>query len=143
MDAAIFTPQDLRETNPYVFAVIREAQNLEEARSRLLHLADRMELGAAGQTGADLSVGGHNRIRDCAVALRLMSKFSSDEATGFSVTQALWDIARHRSRPELTSAFYAEIFYLFKGLQGHGPRRALDFVHLSLIEAGGRVSPIM
>ncbi|MFH7326374.1 KamA family radical SAM protein, partial [Desulfurivibrio sp. C05AmB] len=139
MDAAIFTPKYLRKTNPYFFAVIREAQDLEEARSRLLQLADRMELGA-GSGGDDIDAGVHNRIRDCAAVLRSLIKVASEEAAGFSVTQALWDIARHQPRPELTPAFYAEIFYLFKGLQGQGPRRALDSIHLAAIEASGRAA---
>lgn len=139
MDSAIFTPKYLRKTNPYIFAVIREAQDLEEARSRLLQLADRMELGA-GSAGADQDAGVHNRIRDCAAVLRSLIKVASEEAAGFSVAQALWDIARHQPRPELTPAFYAEIFYLFKGLQGQGPRRALDSIHLAAIEASGRAA---
>jgi len=139
MDAAIFTPKYLRKTNPYFFAVIREAQDLEEARSRLLQLADRMELGA-GSGDDDIDAGVHNRIRDCAAVLRSLIKVASEDAAGFSVTQALWDIARHQPRPELTPAFYAEIFYLFKGLQGQGPRRALDSIHLAAIEASGRAA---
>ena len=134
MDSSIFTPQYLRKTNPYIFAVIREAQELEEARSRLLQVADRMELG----TGVDLDAGVQTRIRDCAAVLRSVIKTASEEAAGFSVTQALWDIARHQPRLDLTPAFHAEIFYLLKGLQGQGPRRALDSIHLAPIEAGGR-----
>ena len=139
MDSAIFTPQYLRKTNPYFFAVIREAQDGDEARSRLLQLADQMELGA-GAAGGDRDAGVLTRIRDCAAVLRSLIKKSSEAATGFSVVEALWEIARHQPRPDLTPGFYAEIFYLFKGLQGQGPRRALDSIHLAAIEESGRAA---
>ncbi|MFH7320043.1 KamA family radical SAM protein [Desulfurivibrio sp. D14AmB] len=139
MDSAIFTPQYLRKTNPYFFAVIREAQDVEEARSRLLQLADQMELGA-DTAGGDRDAGVLTRIRDCAAVLRSLIKKSSETAAGFSVTEALWDLARQQPRPELTPGFYAEIFYLFKGLQGQGPRRALDSIHLAPIEESGRAA---
>ncbi|HET97724.1 MAG TPA: KamA family radical SAM protein [Desulfurivibrio alkaliphilus] len=139
MDSAIFTPQYLRKTNPYFFAVIREAQDVEEARGRLLQLADQMELGA-GSAGGDRDAGVLTRIRDCAAVLRSLIKKSSETAAGFSVTEALWEIARQQPRPELTPGFYAEIFYLFKGLQGQGPRRALDSIHLAPIEESGRAA---
>ena len=139
MDTRIFTDHYLRKTNPYFFAVLREAQDLEEARNRLLQLADRAELGAA-EAGAERDAGVHTRIRDCAAVLRSLLKRSSEEAAGFSVSQALWDIARHLPRPDLGAGFYAEIFYLCKGLQGQGPRRALDSIHLAAIEESGRAA---
>ncbi|UCD83091.1 MAG: KamA family radical SAM protein [Desulfobacterales bacterium] len=70
------------------------------------------------------------RVRDCAkVLIRLMTRRSDDMAK-FSVAQAILDIARGKDRPDLTPAFYAELLYLFLGLQGRGPGKALADLHL-------------
>ncbi|ADH86894.1 KamA family radical SAM protein [Desulfurivibrio alkaliphilus] len=137
MEPSIFTAKYLLKTNPYFFAVVREAQDLEGARGRLLQLADRLEARSGGGE-IEQDAGIQTRIRDCVAVLRSMLKPDSEAAAGFSVAEALWDIARHQPRPELTPAFYAEFFYLCKGLEGQGPRRALDSIHLTPVKASGR-----
>ncbi|WP_373499110.1 KamA family radical SAM protein [Desulfococcus sp.] len=57
-------------------------------------------------------------VRDCARAFRGMLKEKSDRKSGFSVAQALWDIARGIPRPELTRGFYAELIHMVRGIQG-------------------------
>jgi lysine 2,3-aminomutase len=70
------------------------------------------------------------RVRDCAkVMIRLMTR-RSDDKSKFSVAQAILDIAQGKDRPDLTPAFYAELLYLFLGLQGRGPGKALADLHL-------------
>lgn len=143
MDINIFNAKYLRKTNPYFFATVRQAPDVEQARARLLQLADRMEARSRFSEDNPLNEVGQdaltrNRVRDCAAVLRSLVKPDSEKIAGFSVTRALWDIARHQPRPELSPAFYAEIFYLCKGLDGQGPRRALDSIHLTPIKASGR-----
>ncbi len=63
-------------------------------------------------------------VRDCARALRGIFKERSDARAGFSVTQALWDIARGVSRADLGPGFFAEMIHLVQGIEGRAPFRA-------------------
>lgn len=137
MDNRIFSPQYLRKTNPYFFAVLRQARDLEEARGRLRELVDQLA-SRAGETGIDRDPGVQTRIDDCAMVLHCLADRESEEKAAFSTTGALWDIACQRPRDELTPAFYAELFYLLRGVQGQGPRRSLDAIHLSAVAESGR-----
>ncbi|WP_319406026.1 hypothetical protein [uncultured Desulfosarcina sp.] len=47
-----------------------------------------------------------------------------------SNVQAILDIAQGKDRPDLSPAFYAEPPYLFLGLQGRGPGKALADLYL-------------
>jgi lysine 2,3-aminomutase len=58
------------------------------------------------------------RVRDCASAMINVLSERSDDRTGFSVTKALWDIARNRPRDDLKPGFYAELIHLIRGLTG-------------------------
>jgi lysine 2,3-aminomutase len=48
----------------------------------------------------------------------------SDTRAGFSVCQALWELARSRERSDLAPGFYAELIHWVEGLEG---RAAFDF----------------
>jgi len=62
-------------------------------------------------------------VRDCARALRSLLKERSDALAGFSVAQALRDIARGRPRPDLGPGFFAEMIHLVRGVEGRVPAR--------------------
>lgn len=62
-------------------------------------------------------------VRDCGRALRGMFNRRADKLSGFSVTQALWDLARDRERPDLTPGFFAEMTHIIGGLKGRVPSR--------------------
>jgi len=62
-------------------------------------------------------------VRDCARAMRGLLKERSDTLSGFSVAQALWDIARGRPRPDLGPGFFAEMIHLVRGVEGRAPYR--------------------
>lgn len=98
-------------------ARVRTARTLDEARARLsAHVSsEQFEAHDAVTTphGATLHV-----VRDCARALRGMLHRRAEERSGFSVAQALWDIARKRPRPDLSAAFFAELTQLAIGLDG-------------------------
>lgn len=64
--------------------------------------------------------------RDCARALRQMFSERSDSLAGFSVAQALWDLARNIPRPDMGPGFFAEMIHLFRGMRGNVPPHTLN-----------------
>jgi lysine 2,3-aminomutase len=66
----------------------------------------------------------------------------SESKANFSVAQAIIDISKNISRPDLTPAFYAELIYLFSGLEGRGPGSEVADIHLFPISNKGREAAI-
>ncbi len=129
LDISRFNPSYLKSKAPEIFAIAKKADSVDELRVNLAQLAHDMMFEAFDNYDA-FSEGSIMRVRDCAkVLVRMMSRRSEDEA-GFSVAQAIMDIAQKKPRPDLSTAFYAEILYLFLGLQGRGPGRKLADLHL-------------
>lgn len=137
MDISIFNPKYLKKINPLIFSTIKKAANVEELRTLLSSLVDQLELSLVEDTIHE-DAGFVARIRDSAIAFKNILKKNSDEIAGFSVAQALWDIERNIPRPDLKPAFYAEMLYLLLGIQGQGPRKALDSIHLTTINSEGK-----
>lgn len=141
MDISIFTAQYLRKTNPRIFKLITRAQDIEELRSQLIDFTFTVEQQAVEEAGDD-DASLLARIRDCGFSFRTILKKGSEQAAEFSILQALWDIGHDILRPELTPAFYADILYMMRGMQGQGPRKALDSIHLTAVKSGGRKAAI-
>ena len=137
MDISIFNGKYLKKTNPLIFSTVRTAENVEHLRERLTNLSVDLE-NKAIEDAAQQDAGFFARIKGCASAFRNILKKSSDEAAGFSVAQAIWDIGHDLPRHDLSPAFHAELLFLLLGIQGHGPRKALDSIHLTAIESSGR-----
>jgi lysine 2,3-aminomutase len=102
---------------------IAAAANVEVARERLHRKISTSQLDSYS-TKTRLHEGRIVRVRDCALILKSILKLRSDKLSGFSVAEALYDIARGISRPDLKPGFYAEIYHLFMGLKGKGPGTA-------------------
>ena len=81
------------------------------------------------------------RARDCHRALMNVLQRRSDLRTGFSVAQALWDIALTHPREDLQPAFYAEIIHWLRGLEG---RAAFEFLSVAPLrpESTGRLASV-
>jgi lysine 2,3-aminomutase len=96
---------------------VRDADSLEEARKALYLFVTECQYRILDDdprhTAYEMIV-----ARDCARVLRSMLAASSDAGAGFSVARALWDLARGEDRPDLSSAFFAELSHLFHGLVG-------------------------
>lgn len=58
------------------------------------------------------------RMRDCSLALMNILSERSEKKTGFSVVEALWDIAKGRLREDLEPGFFAELINWIKGIEG-------------------------
>jgi lysine 2,3-aminomutase len=129
MDNAKFNPDYFRTKLPEICTIARQAKSIDELRSNLARLAHDMMFETFDEYDA-FSAGSIMRVRDCAkVIVRMMTRRGEDKAK-FSVAQAIMDIARDVPRPDLTPAFYADLIYLFLGLQGRGPGKAFYEHHL-------------
>ncbi|MCP4581534.1 MAG: KamA family radical SAM protein [candidate division Zixibacteria bacterium] len=102
---------------------IAGAANIEVARERLSRKLNTSVFDSfAGQRSRYKTR--MVRVRDCARTLNSIMRRRSDKLAGFSVVEALYDIARDVPRPDLKPGFFAEMCHLFKGIQGKGPGRA-------------------
>ncbi|MBN2244133.1 MAG: KamA family radical SAM protein [Acidobacteria bacterium] len=97
--------------------IIRDAATVDEARRRLYSHATEDQFAKYEADASSINTFLHV-VRDCARALRGMLLERSSKAAGFSVEQALWDIARGNDRPDLQPGFYAELIHLCRGLKG-------------------------
>jgi len=130
IDISRFNSNYLKSKAPEIFAIARKADSVDELRVNLAQLAHDMMFEAFDDYDT-FSVGSIMRVRDCAkVLVRMMTRRSEDKA-GYSVAQAIMDIAQKKPRPDLSPAFYAEMLYLFLGLQGRGPGKNLADLHLT------------
>ena len=129
IDISKFSPTYLQVKAPEIFTIARKMTSTDDLRLSLARLANDMMFEAFDDYDV-FTEGSVMRVRDCAkVMIRLMTR-RSDDKSKFSVAQAILDIAQEKERPDLTPAFYAELLYLFLGLQGRGPGKALADLHL-------------
>ena len=129
LNLARYSPDYLKSKAPEIFAIAKQATSVDSLRMDLSRLAHDMMFETFDDYDA-ISAGSIIRVWDCAkVMVRLMTRRSEDIAD-FSVAQAIMDMAQKTPRPDLKPAFYAELLYLFLGLQGRGPGRALADLHL-------------
>lgn len=93
---------------------INRCRKIETVRDRLLQKVMRIYRNISIDEPAHILI----RVRDCALALMSVLLERSDAKTGFSVTQALWDIARRQPRSDLEAGFYAEMINWVRGIEG-------------------------
>ena len=101
-----------------ILDTIRDAADLESARSILYAAVTGIQYERHGKSPDRFEDHEITIMRDCARVFRSMIAERSDRLSGFSMTQALWDIARGIQREDLTEGFYAEMIHLFRGLRG-------------------------
>ena len=97
---------------------------LDAARKRLFARATELQLRACSneQDGAaELSY-----VHDCLRVFRGMLEPRSESVSGFSVAQALYDIAQERPRTDLSAGFFADLSHIVGGLLGNVPPRLAD-----------------
>jgi lysine 2,3-aminomutase len=136
MNESQFNPETVKAIGPRFFSVAQASGNPEQMRKDLASFLFQVEMEASEDSNLDAAT--LARIRDTAQVIRNMLKKRSDDLAGFSMVEALFDIAKGRNRPDLTPAFYADLYHLILGLQGLGSRKALDDIHLYIINDQGR-----
>ena len=126
-----YTPEVLRREASRILRAAARCRTLEGARERL----DRRVASIYYETFRDdPSPPAHKliRLRDCWDALRSVLSHRSDARTDFSVAQALWDLARGKSRNDLQPGFCAELIHWIRGLEGRS-----EFQYISVSPTTG------
>jgi lysine 2,3-aminomutase len=140
MNKSAYDPQQIKLLNPRFFSVAQESAGLSQMRKNLAAHLFTIELESSEAYDQDAAI--FARIRDTSQVLRNMLKKRSEDIAGFSMTQAIFDIAHDNPRSDLTPAFYADLYHLLLGLQGRGSRKTFDDIHLSAINDQGRPAAI-
>ncbi len=141
LDTNKYSADYLRASLPEIFDLAGGAASEDDLRQDLSRFAYRMQFETFEDYDS-FSEGTIIRVRDCARALnRILTRRSRDKA-GFSVAGAVMDIAQGNPRPDLSPAFYAELLYLFLGLQGKGPGKGLADMLLAPSQLEGREAAV-
>ena len=129
LDTTKFTQESFKAKLPEIITIAQQAKSVDELRKNLARLAHNMMFETFDDYDS-FSAGSIMRVRDCAkIIVRMMTRRSEHKA-GFSVAGAIRDIALDVPRPDLSPAFYADLLYLFRGLQGRGPGKPFTDLHL-------------
>ena len=140
MNTFEYTPQAVILINPRFFAAAKECTDLYQMRKKLSTHLYMIELESSEAYDQDAAI--FARIRDTSQVLRNILKKRSEDLAGFSMAQVIYDMAHENHRPDLTPAFYADLYHLLLGVQGKGSRKAFDDIHLSAINDQGRPAAI-
>ena len=115
-----YTVDRLRDVAAPAFRLLAQADSFDEARSMLTSYVSQRQFDvgclADGRSGEPPNY----VVRDCARALRGMLTVRSEQRAGFSVAEALWNIARREPRPDLQAGFLADMTEILGGLLGRG-----------------------
>ena len=116
-DRPRYNRESLRRSASSLLAVVRGCPSFEVARDRLRARVSQLYFDTLrGRT--ELPSSELIRVRDCSSAMGTILSERADARAGFSVTEALWDIARGHPRDDLQPGFYAEIIHMVEALEG-------------------------
>jgi lysine 2,3-aminomutase len=141
MDKLKYTPENVKGEIPLLFAAARRARSLEQMRDRLSELIVQFEFNIFYDY-TRFDEGSIIRVRDCAQALRSILRKRSDDLAGFSVAKAIRDVANDKARSELSTAFWADLLHLMRGVQGTGPGRSPEDRFLETTDLEGREAAV-
>ena len=82
------------------------------------------------------------RMRDCSLILHNVFSERSEAISGFNAVQAVWDIAKGKTREDLTPGFYAEMINWVKGIEGRADFQFL-FEHKENDQLSGREKAVI
>jgi lysine 2,3-aminomutase len=117
MPADLFTREAFCREAADMLAFIRQNASVRSARTALFKRISDHQFEFSLE---DSRLGHEERVlvRNCARAWRGILRESSDRRAGFSVMEALWDLAHDRPRPDLSPGFFAELTHLVRGIEG-------------------------
>lgn len=113
---AIYNRDVLFQEAKRLFPALNGCASLEHAREYLTETISRTRSDVSSNT--DNHSGELIRSRDCGRALLTVLSERSEVQYGFSVAEALWDIASGRPREDLQTSFHAELINWIRGLEG-------------------------
>ncbi|MFH1553759.1 MAG: hypothetical protein ABII76_02705 [Pseudomonadota bacterium] len=112
-----YDEERFRDEASRILKMVSVAPTLDDARE-LLAAHVSAEQFDANQSLATVNGSTLHVVRDCGRALRGMLSRRAEERAGFSVAQAIWDLAQGRPRTDLSGGFFAEMTQLVAGLEG-------------------------
>ena len=125
----LYNADTFREEAAPLLSAIRHVDHVEVARTRLFDRVTRLQFDAFAHDGhAHLET---VYVRDCVRTFRSILEARSDTLAGFSITQALFDIARGLDRPDLSPAFFADVTHLVRGVRRKIPVRFADDLEMN------------
>lgn len=127
--SAIYNVETFLEEAGPLLDSIRHVGHVEIARSRLFERVTRLQFDTLFRGDQD-----HIKmvyVRDCVRAFRSILGARSDALSGFSVTQALADIALGQARPDLSPAFFADVTHMVRGVLCKIPARFADDISMN------------
>jgi lysine 2,3-aminomutase len=136
--ASIYNSDAIRSSGFTLISLLSNCVSMQDCREVTARAVSGIHRSGSG----DLDTSAHGQRRDCARALESVSSERSEEISGFSVLQAVYDISRGISRPDLTPAFHAEILHILKGIERPS---SIDMVpmEVSTLGASGREAAIL
>ncbi len=118
-----YTPDKLKKEAASIFRIAGSSSHLSIVRERLFRRVTRYQFDLSSLEDEPV-VRNIVRVRDSVRAMRQILTPKSDKLSGFSVTQALFDLAHDKARPDLSPGFYAEMIHMVMGVQGRGRGQA-------------------
>jgi lysine 2,3-aminomutase len=117
-----YNADEFRREAAAILGMVAGCRTLNSARQRLFERVTDFQfdtvIGELQHIAGDIVT-----VRDAARAMRSVLKERSDKLSKFSVTQALWDLARGKPREDLTPAFFADIGHMIMGVEGRTPHK--------------------
>lgn len=139
IDISLYQPDLLKKKVPNIFDIAKKTQNIEEFKKEFTHYILQKEF-LAFENYHKFQAVSMIRVRDAARVLYILLTKRSEKIAQFSIAQSVIDIAKEVTRPDLTPAFYAELLYLFLGLEGRGPGSQFADTHLIPSTHKGRLA---
>lgn len=135
---AAYSAETFFKENHAFLRGIADYADLNTVRRILYRRVSMLQYGAA-ESSHDMR---YVIARDCARVLRGVLTDRSDRLAGFSVTQAIWDLARNVARPDLQPPFHAELIHLMRGLQGKVNLYSMEEEPVGLESLSGRAAAV-
>lgn len=114
----------LWESDPFIYRMLRNCENLHDARNRLYaYLSDLdkslFNIYSANQY-KDMNILEKKNARECIRFFRTLIRIENEKQTGFSALKKLFKIAREGKVPKnISKGFLCEFIFLFRGINGN------------------------
>ncbi len=141
LDMTRYTRENFISKVPEIVDIAQVSHSIDDFRQKLSEHAHRMEYETFHDYGS-FTEGSIMRVRDCARVVHMILTRRSEDRAVFSTAKALHDIVTGVPRPDLSPSFYAEMLYLFLGLEGRGPGRKPADSHLATSRLEGREAAV-
>ncbi len=105
----------LLEEESSLFDTLRQCTSLEDVKQ---HLQEHVAVCEERMLSDEFrTIDKASLVRDCARQIRSMLTERAEAASGFSLAETLYDLSQHPNSEGFSPAFFAELLYLFRGLE--------------------------